>query len=300
MNARSISVVIPVYNAGPFLRLSIASILAQTHRDLELIAVDDGSTDDSAATLASFAAIDPRVRFISRPNTGIVGALNDGLAISGGDYIARMDADDIAEPIRLERQLAYIGTRPDCVALGTFARVIDPSGGVVGLHEPPREHDEILARLLLADGGALLHPSVIFRRSALVAAGAYDPAFCRAEDLDLYFRLSKHGRLANLPEPLLRYRQHPSSTNFTRRAEQRRLIAEILRRERTARGLPAHDPAATRGPSDYSTAELHRHWACGARLHGSRFAALRHALSALLHEGPNQANWRTLRHVTGI
>jgi glycosyltransferase involved in cell wall biosynthesis len=300
MSAPSISVLLPVHNAGRFLRAAVASILAQTHRDFELIAVDDGSTDASGRILDAFAATDSRVRLISRPNTGIVGALNDGLAVARGEFIARMDADDIAEPGRLEQQLAHLLIHPEIIALGTFARVIDPAGHVVGLHEPPCGHDAILARLLDADGGALLHPSLVFRRSALEVAGAYDPAFCRAEDLDFYFRLSLHGGLANLPEPLLRYRQHPASTNFTRRAEQRRLLSTIVRRERAARGLPGHDPIGLSGPSDYTPAELHRHWACGARRHGTRHAALRHAFAALLREGPSQANWRTLRYVTGI
>jgi glycosyltransferase involved in cell wall biosynthesis len=262
MSAPSISVLLPVHNAGRFLRAAVASILAQTHRDFELIAVDDGSTDASGRILDAFAATDSRVRLISRPNTGIVGALNDGLAVARGEFIARMDADDIAEPGRLEQQLAHLLIHPEIIALGTFARVIDPAGHVVGLHEPPCGHDAILARLLDADGGALLHPSLVFRRSALEVAGAYDPAFCRAE--------------------------------------QRRLLSTIVRRERAARGLPGHDPIGLSGPSDYTPAELHRHWACGARRHGTRHAALRHAFAALLREGPSQANWRTLRYVTGI
>ena len=108
MSSPLISVVTPVYNAGRYLRPAVESILVQTFRDFELIVVDDGSKDDSLAVLREYEANDHRVRIITRPNTGIVGALNDGLAAARGEFIARMDSDDLSTPERFEKQIAYL------------------------------------------------------------------------------------------------------------------------------------------------------------------------------------------------
>src|SRR3990172_10052244 len=107
-----ISVVMPVYNAELFLASAIESILGQTLPDFEFVIVNDGSTDSSLEIVQEYAATDGRIRLVSRPNTGIVGALNDGLAISQGEFIARMDADDMALPHRFERQLKFLEETP--------------------------------------------------------------------------------------------------------------------------------------------------------------------------------------------
>ena len=121
-----VSVVIPVHNAARYLTAAINSILNQTYRDLEVVTVDDGSTDSSGAILAHCATRDSRIRVITRNNTGIVGALNDGIAAAHGDLIARMDADDISLPRRLERQVAYLTDHPECVAGGRATHPTPP------------------------------------------------------------------------------------------------------------------------------------------------------------------------------
>src|SRR5258706_14041022 len=115
----AVSVVMPVYNGERYLASAIDSILAQTFTDFELIAVDDGSTDSSLPMLKRYAERDPRVRVISRPNTGIVGALSDAIAAARAPLIARMDADDLSLPLRFERQVAYLSGHPQCVLVGT-------------------------------------------------------------------------------------------------------------------------------------------------------------------------------------
>src|SRR5205823_4798077 len=128
MSIPVISVVMPVYNAASYVADAVKSIMAQTFDDFEFIAVNDGSTDRSEAILNEFARADRRIRVISRANTGIVGALNDGIAAAEAELIARMDADDVSSPQRLQRQLAYMQAHPECVALGGRVIGTDPYG----------------------------------------------------------------------------------------------------------------------------------------------------------------------------
>lgn len=300
MTARPrLSVVLPVHNCRRYLAAAIASIRDQTVADFEFIIIDDGSTDGSDRIIDSAALADPRIRVIRRPNTGIVGALNDGLALATGEFIARMDGDDIAEPGRFAAQLAALDDAPDIVALGCSTLIIDSSGAVVDLFQPPLAHDAIVDQLLQGNGAALVHPAVVFRRAALDVAGPYAPEFCKAEDLDLFLRIARVGRLANLPTPLLRYRLHPQSTNFSQRPHQKELVLRILARERAARGLPPVAPVALASPADQSHAALHRNWACTSCRYGRASTALRHALLALAAAPLAHASWSVLRYTLG-
>jgi glycosyltransferase involved in cell wall biosynthesis len=291
----SISVVVPVYNASRYLRAAIGSVLAQTCRDFELIAVDDGSKDDSKAILESLAAADPRLRIVSRPNTGIVGALNDGLAAAQGEFVARMDADDLALPARFETQLAYLRAHPECVALGTDILYTDPEGDPLIRHRPALEHDAILAQLLDGNGGALIHPTVIFRRAAVEQVGRYRQQFNWIEDLDLFLRLSDVGRLANLPEVFLHYRQHLKSVNRTQGTREA-LRLEIINPYRARRGLP---PVTTKPPEPDAPAhpaDWRRHWAYDGARGGHWAAARKNAWRACFSRPFDRRNWRCLKY----
>ena len=291
-----LSILMPVYNGERYLRPAVTGILRQDFRDFEFIAVDDGSTDGSKRILESFAKADARLRVLSRANSGIVGALNDGLALAQGELIARMDCDDIALPGRLQAQVDFLQSHPECVALGTAVQIIDSYGAVVDRYDPPLEHDGIVAELFEGNGGALIHPSAVFRASALRAIGGYDPAFCKAEDVDLYFRLSRHGRLANLPMLGLQYRHHVRSTNFQHREIQRGLLNRILAREA---GLRGERPrlVALRGHTDLSRGQLHARYACSALAHGRRLTAIRHGVCAVIRAEGDRECWRALRYV---
>lgn len=292
-----ISVILPVHNCRRYLAAAITSISAQTHRDFEFIIVDDGSTDGSAAVIDQSAAADSRIRIIRRPNTGIVGALNDGLAAARGDLIARMDGDDLAEPTRFAQQLAYLQSAPDCVALGSTVWFIDPEGAVIDRYAPPAGHAAIESELLRGNGGALIHPALMLRRSAMLAVGGYRREFDRAEDLDLFLRLARHGALANLPAPLLRYRIHCGSTNFVHRQQQRLLSTRLVAQARTARGLPALPAGALSvGFADLSPAARHRGWTITALRWGRRRTAIKHALLALQTEPSATDSWKHLRY----
>ena len=296
---RSISILMPVYNGARYLPAAVESVLTQTLTDFELVAVDDGSSDASLDILHRFERQDRRVRVLSRPNTGIVGALSDAVSVATAPLLGRLDADDVAAPERLERQVAYMAAHPECVALGTAAWIVDSDGAVVDRFAPPLSHADIERELLRGNGGALIHPSAVFRRSAFERAGGYDPAYCKAEDIDLYFRLIPEGLLANLPEALIRYRQHPQSANFTARSEQRRLVGRILEREAARRQIALAPQALAPSHADVDAAARHRLWACTSCRHGSGRTALKHALLALRESPAGRENWGVLHYVLG-
>ncbi len=274
-----ISVLMPVYNAGPYLAEAVESVLAQTFDDFEFIAVDDGSTDRSLATLRRYATRDPRLRVLSRPNTGIVGALNDGLAVAGGEFIARMDADDVCEPGRFAAQLRYLQTHPDLVAIGCGATMVDPAGRALKAFKPQTDPDLIREGLIAATDIGIIHPTLLVRRAVLERVGGYQQEYKLVEDFDLFQRLLDEGDLGNLPEPLLRYRQHAASTNGTHHVLQRQLMDRCLTEHRLRRGLPPlerpleHPPVNQKGDQEIL-------WAYWAVEGGHRWTALRHALRA--------------------
>ena len=214
--APQVSVVMPVYNAERYLREAVESILNQTFTDFEFIIIDDGSTDGSLKILREYADNDPRIRLISRENRGTAGTLNEGIELAKGPLIARMDADDISLPERLERQIPHINTHPEMAALGTFARQILPCGGVLDDMTFPLEHEAVYRNILHFRGPWMLHPTVVFRAEHARAIGGYTPEYPCAQDNDFFLRLGERGTLANLPEALFLYRQHPGNTCYSR------------------------------------------------------------------------------------
>jgi glycosyltransferase involved in cell wall biosynthesis len=287
-----ISVVLPVFNAQGYLATAVESILAQSVADFELIAIDDGSTDGSPEVLGKLRQRDSRVHIISRPNTGIVGALNDGLAAARGEFIARMDADDIALPQRFERQLAYLRAHPECVAVGSSVLQIDPDGDPIGVQHWAESHAEIDA-LLLTGGGGLAHPTAMIRTSALRGVGGYRPEYQWIEDKDLWLRLGEIGRLANLREPLLQYRLHESSVCWQREVQQRqlweKLLAETYRRRGISRRPPSFRSRFAAGASRAGRARAK--WIRFATRSGNYRTAVKHARQLLQHQPLRPATW---------
>lgn len=199
-----VSVALPVYNAGPWLRPAIDSLLAQTWSDFEVIAIDDGSTDGSGTVLDEVAARDPRFRVVHRANRGVIAALNDALDLARGDYVARMDADDLSEPERFRRQVEFLDANPDTVAVGCGYALIGEMSGDVRV---PRTPQGCRDRLLVAT--SVPHAASMIRRSALHSGGVrYNPDFAHAEDFKLFSDLAAVGQLANLPDVLYRVRIH--------------------------------------------------------------------------------------------
>ena len=203
-----LSVVLPVRNGERYVASAIDSILAQTFKEFECIVVNDGSTDKTAAILDEYTHQDPRIRILNLNACGISDALNAGIAASRASFIARMDADDMAYPERFCKQLAYLDKHPDCIALGTWVRFIDEAGLPIYTYKTTTDSKGIKAQVLEGNGGALVHPSIIFRKEALLAVGAYRKEATYVEDLDLFLRLLNLGEFYNLPKVLLDYRQH--------------------------------------------------------------------------------------------
>lgn len=218
----SVSVLMPVYNGASFLEASLQSVLAQSWRDFELVVVDDGSTDESPAMLARFAASDPRIRVIRQTNGGISRALNAGLAAARGDWIARLDSDDLMLPNRLERQLAFVRAEPDAVAAGSYYEIIDGAGAVRGLLHPlPRSRAELARLLASRDPLTFTHPTMIYRRAAALDAGGYVSALEPCEDVALFARMLAAGGIILIqPEVLTRYRVHAGSISSRKTVEQ--------------------------------------------------------------------------------
>ncbi|HXC28460.1 MAG TPA: glycosyltransferase [Stellaceae bacterium] len=217
----AVSVVMPMRNAIAFLDQAVTSILTQSFTDFEFIIVDDGSTDGSFNRARGFA--DPRLRIHAQPATGIVSALNAGIALARAPLIARMDADDIALPDRLQKQVSLLGERPDIAAVGSGYRTIDPHGKPLREITLPTDPDEI--RRILLETNCMAHPTMVMRRDAIVRAGGYRDEFPLCEDYDLWLRMSEKSALTNIPEPLLLYREH--DTNATWADLERRLRSEV-------------------------------------------------------------------------
>ena len=204
-----IDVLIPVWNGAATVASAIDSIREQTLANIRIIVVDDGSSDETPRILAGMAASDPRIVVVTIPHGGIVDALNAGLAHCTAEFIARHDADDIAYPYRFAEQLAYLEANPDCVAVASFARVVDedsrPTGGLAT--SVPESFD---ATWIPCKEPYLLHPFLMVRRSAMLGVGGYRYVY-HAEDADLCWRLQEVGRLHAIPRPLGDYRIHAGS-----------------------------------------------------------------------------------------
>jgi cellulose synthase/poly-beta-1,6-N-acetylglucosamine synthase-like glycosyltransferase len=204
-----VSVVLSVRNGGADLPKAIESILTQTFTNFELIAIDNGSTDETGAYLDSIP--DPRVRVFHQADAGLAAALNRGIALARGRYIARQDHDDLADSSRVAKQVEFLDAHADHALVGTCAEIWvgeKPSGR---FHDHPT-NDHIL-RFNLLFNNPFVHSSMMIRKSALDRVGVYttDPARQPPEDYELWSRISRHYRVANLPERLTIYREVPSS-----------------------------------------------------------------------------------------
>ena len=291
----TVSVVMTVYNTERYLAEAVDSILNGTFADLEFIIVDDGSTDGCPAILRDYERRDPRVRLVSRPNTGIVKAANEGIALARGRYLARMDSDDVSLPDRLAKQVAFLDAHPACVLLGTRVLEVDPYGSPVHESAQKLTHAEIDAQLLTCHGGwALVQPSVMMRTDALRAVGGYRGAYNVSEDHDLFVRLAERGEVANLPEPLLRYRRHYASVTHTQFGDRAKVKEQIIREAYARRGRPMPADWAYEAWAPQPQDEQVRHWGWAALKRGNVSVARKHATAAVRLSPLSLQSWRLL------
>jgi len=230
-----ISVVMPVFNGERFLAEAMDSLLAQTFRDFEIVAVDDGSTDGTPAILNAFARKDSRVKVVRGDHAGISAALNRGIEAATHDWIARMDADDVATPDRFEKQIAAARTNPGVVVWGTYAQHVDSNGKVLGISKTgPTSEDEYRKLRNAGEDVYVIHPTSMLRRDVVLKVGGYDSKFNFCEDFELFDRMAEHGAVVALPEPLLLYRIHATSISMQRFFTMRR-FANFVRARQKAR-----------------------------------------------------------------
>ena len=222
-----VTVLMSVYNGERFLRESMDSILSQTFKDFEFLIVNDGSTDRTKEILESYN--DPRISIINNDkNIGLTRSLNKGLALAKGEYIARMDADDISLPERLEKQVEFLDTNPSIGVLGIKSNVIDEKGNTLFQVKHPESHADIMAKLLLDN--RFIHSSVIMRKLLLDKYGYYNEELPMAQDYELFLGLSHSTQFANLSEPLHQWRKNTSTGISVLRRQEQIAVRDRIRR----------------------------------------------------------------------
>lgn len=223
-----VSWLIPVYNGEAFVREAIESVLAQDYADFEVVVVNDGSTDGTRAILAEYETRHDRIEVIDKPNGGIVSALNEGLRRCSGEFVARMDADDIVMPHRLRLQVEHLDRNPGCVLVGGCAVSADREGKPVGRTTGGR-HERTDLSVFPPRVSVSMHPLITVRKEALQEVGGYRPNYPHAEDYDLFLRLASLGTIENPDEDMLIYRRHEGAISIRNMETQERssALAEV-------------------------------------------------------------------------
>jgi len=218
MHKPEISIAMVVCNVERFLAEAVESILDQTFTEFEFVVVDFGSTDNSINIVSNYAAKDSRIRLRQIPNCGLAEARNAACYLAQSPYIAIMDADDVALPGRLLRELEFMERHPAVGVVGGAKEWIDARGKCLFTNGDPTEDAEI--RGALSRRCAFCQPTTLIRREAFLRVGGYRPAFAPAEDYDLWLRIAEHFQLANLKDVVLKYRVHPHQVSFRKKKQQ--------------------------------------------------------------------------------
>jgi glycosyltransferase involved in cell wall biosynthesis len=245
-----ISVLMPVYNimptsAGSFLLANaVESIIAQDFEDWEMIIANDGSKDSTLEAAHAMAKLDKRIRVIDLPHQGLGGVINSAAAEARGEYLARMDGDDMSVVYRFSVQNEILDKNPEIGITGSGMWVINTDGHIIMEIVRPSEHDDII-RFAIQFGSPFVHGTVMMRRKIFEEVGRYRPGFA-TEDFDLWFRMLSATRGYNFPEPMYVYRQHHSSYSFTRAKEIAEATADVHDRfvKRFSHLAPYHNEKA--------------------------------------------------------
>ena len=206
-----LSVVLPVRNGMPYFPQALSSLCRQNMREIEIIVVDDHSTDGSSQWALSQAAIDSRISVLDAKGAGLVAALNTGFACANSDFIARMDADDVCGPSRFAVQMSHLRCSPDVAAVGGSAEVIDANGDLLHIHRVPVGKEEVSDGIRA--GSLPIHASMLIRREAFQAVGGYRSFFQHAEDFDLWLRIIERLFIDNVDQIVMKYRSHATSVS---------------------------------------------------------------------------------------
>ncbi len=224
----TISVLMSVYNGELYLAEAIESILEQSFTNFEFIIVDDGSTDDSIEIIEQYAEADKRIRTVFlNENRGLANALNYGLAHAEGQYIARMDSDDISLPTRFEQQINYLEEHPHIGLLGSRMQVVDKRKTPLFEFDVPLEHSLIVWNIFF--GRTFAHPSVMIRREIIESVKGYNASLTAAQDVDLWARLVGLTTFCNLQDKLVIYRTHDRATSVGKAEQQNKVLQDTAR-----------------------------------------------------------------------
>lgn len=213
MSNKLVSVILPVFNAGRYLEETLNSLIIQSYENIEIIIVDDGSSDNSREIISKFSSIDERISFFSRENRGLIYTLNELLKLAKGEFIARADADDIYHIDRIKEQVKFLESNPHVAVVGTSYNIIDADGKFVTRRRQICHSD--LLKIGLLFGSVLAHPSVMFNRFVCNNNLFYSSNYTHAEDYELWVRLTYELKLtvSNLDKCLMSYRIHSDSVS---------------------------------------------------------------------------------------
>jgi len=222
-NSPLVSIVIPVHNGEQYIKESIDSCISQTYNNIEIIVVDDKSTDSTLEILKKYGK-NINVIPVEKQN-GLGNVINIGIRASKGIYIARMDADDIMYPTRIERQVEYLESNPKCVAVGGQIDIINESSEIVGHREYSLTDKELKKNRFLFQSFA--HPAVTLRRSTVEEIGLYPENMWKVEDVKFFLTLSTKGEFANVPDTVLKYRMTFNTQSQSKMVEHFNKTSEI-------------------------------------------------------------------------
>ena len=211
-----ISILLPVFNGERYIKESIISILNSSYKIFELNIINDGSTDNTDQIIKSFS--DPRIKYLTKTNSGLIETLNYGIKKCNYPVIMRMDADDIILPNKIENQLSYF-KKSDSILTGTNGYLINSEGNKMRPINLPTEHNDII-KSMLKMSSSFIHPSVMYYKDAVLKVGGYDSNFKHAEDFDLFLSLSKIGKVSNMSERLIYLRKHENNVSLLNAEEQ--------------------------------------------------------------------------------
>jgi len=231
-SAPRVSIIMAVYNGQEYLNIAIDSILGQTFKDFELLIIDDGSRDDSADIIKGYG--DPRVKYVYQDNQGLAGALNTGLRHAAGEYVARMDCDDISYPERLQLQVEYLDKHRTVALLGTCFDLIDLDGRIIDRSYHLTRNQDIYDEFLVRNPFG--HGTIMVRRSILEKVGVYDREH-PIEDYELWWRIARKFETANLPEFLYGWRVNPEGISHGGSNKRQKFIINLMQQIWDEHGL---------------------------------------------------------------
>lgn len=286
-----VSVLMAVRDGIQYLDAAVQSILTQSFEGFEFVIVDDGSSDGTTSRLEEWLKEDPRIRVFNRPAEGHFQALNHGLSQCRGEYVARMDADDIALPERLALQVEFLDRTHETVVVGGQTWAIDEDADIMFAIRCPTDSVAI-EQSLLSGCNCMSHPTVMMRKSVVLQAGGYGDD-SPSEDYGLWLRMMELGALSNLPQFVLHYRLHAESSRVAKHALQQQISSRLLGDAHRRRGTlePVSLPVDN---SPQTVARIHHHWAMSSVSEGNWKAASKHAKDALRLEPSNIHAWWTL------